>query len=474
MLSSYSRLNFLHRFLATLLAGFALVAASSAVRADDQKPQPPSLTDDGHDAFSKLGPLVDAKNYDAAIDILNQLIAKVPDFTYDRMLADDTLAKLYWQGKNDPQSALNHFEHVQEILAQHPEYFDAKDRLDHLQYMAEIYYVVAEGIKSDKALQQHYMDRSIDYLHQWLTQTRKPRADDEYLYATLLFYKAMGDPEHIDLGLMKQAREATERALELDIKPRDSYYHLLAYECQATGDFAGAASYLELLTTLKPNEKDYWSGLVATYSNIQSSDTDQRQQRIDCARMINALERAQARGYMTDQKDNQLLVSLYLEVQQYGKATELMEQGLHSGAIEDKVDNWEYLAESFEQTGSNLDAIRVLKEGEQAHPDNGDLDALISEIYSFDYNSEQTYAYAKRAVEKGHLSRRFEFVTYQRLAYAAYELGKYDEALQVVRTAMRLPGGRSQGRELKNFESGIIEQIKEQKRARAAAEGALQ
>ncbi len=466
------RLSAFSRILCLLLAGAGLFCATPhRMRAEDAANEPPDLTDEGHEDFPKVGPLVDAKNYDAAIAVLNELISKVGADSFDRFLAEDTLGKIYWQAKSSPTEAQGHFEQAEQIARQHPNYFRERERLEHLQLMAELYYTIGSAMKDDKVGQQRYLDLSSDYLKRWLSQTKSPRGDDEYLYATLLFSKAIVNPDKVDVDLMKQAREATEKALRLEIRPKDTYYHLLAYECQSTGDLEDAADYLELLTTLKPTNKDYWSALVAVYNNIiVGADKDPKKQRIYYARMINAQERAQALGYMNTPRENQNLVSFYNQVGQYGKATELMEKGLRNGAIEDKLDNWIYLAECYEQIGSNQDSIRVLKDAEARYPDIADVDALLSEFYGNNYDTKETYNYAAKAVAKGNLSKRFNYVTYQRLAYAAYELGKYQDALDAVHQALQIPG--SPEGELKRFERGILDAIKHEEDIKKAAEAA--
>jgi tetratricopeptide (TPR) repeat protein len=205
------------------------------------------------------------------------------------------------------------------------------------------------------------------------------------------------------------------------------------------GDYKTAADYFEILVKLKPTNKDFWAQLFQCYNNIASnSEKDPKIQRIYYARAINTVERAQALGIMKAPRDNFNLVSMYYAVGQFGRATDILHAGLKNGSIESNEANWTNLSYFYQQVGDNLTAISSLKEAMTRFPQSSDLDFKIAQIYQDEYNTQETYNWCKSAVEKNHFKAYKAANAYQFLAYSAFELQKYDEALVAVDKAIEL------------------------------------
>jgi tetratricopeptide (TPR) repeat protein len=454
------------RFL-NLLVCAALLALPLTGRAQDSKePEPPSLGEKTSTAFQTLQPLLNAKNWTAVMNILDGLLPQVDPNSYDNLVINDMLWKIYWQGLEKPDLAAPALEKVINLAQIHPEYLPAKDRIDKLQFAGQLYYVQAIALKNDPAGQRALYEKSMGFMKRWLDANPHPKSDEVYLYAVLLYQKAVVDPDHIDMAVLNEAMTQTHRALSLEIHPRDSLIQLLAVEDQQTGDLAGASICLEQLVKMKPMNKDYWAQLMALYINLAGGDKNPEHMREFYACAINTVERAQTLGFLKSQKDNYNLVTMYNQVGQFGKATELLYKGLKSHGIDSTLSNWLILAYFYQQVGENLQAINVLKEAEDLFPESGDIDRQIADIYYQDDNTEMVYEYCKKAIAKGHLQQQKPFTTYQLEGFSAYELGKYDEALAAVEKAISFPGSP---KDLKVFRKGIEDAIK----AKAATKDAI-
>jgi len=400
---------------------------------------PPQFSDKTAEGLKNLQPLVDSKNWDAAIALLNGLATANPADSYDNFFVEDLLGKLYWQGKDEPAIAVQHFLKVIEMGKVHPNYTNTKDVNEHILWLARANYQVAIGIKNDPAAQRAAYDEAARYLKEYLATTRTPSGDDEFLYAMLLYSKASAVPGKIDLPTMKEAEEATRKCMTLQIHPKNELYQLLVAELVERGDYTDAADYFELLVKLKPTNKDFWAQLFQCYNNLaNNAEKEPKVQRVFYARAINTIERAQALGIMKAPRDNFNLVSMYYAVGQFGKATEIMHAGLKAGTIESTEGNWTNLSYFYQQVGDNLSAIAVLKEALVRYPQSSDLDFKIAQIYQEDYNTQLTYDWCKSAVEKNHFHAYKAVNAYQFLAYAAFELQKYEEADVAVTKAIEL------------------------------------
>jgi tetratricopeptide (TPR) repeat protein len=455
---------------AALLLAAAVIAGlpAAAFASDNPDQNPAELSEDVSDAFAKLKPIIDAKDWDGALALLTDIQAKEAADSYDRVVTLDTAAKIYFQGKDDPKKAAECWAEVMGILDRHPNFMSHRDTLEHLQYLAQCYYMVGSDPKlKDAAAKRESLDRSMQYMKRWLDLTAKPRSNDILFYTTLLYYKAVANPEKIDKVVLKEAQDEAELGLLSRTHPEEQFYQLLIVMYQQLGEFQKAADMLEFAVTKKPS-REYFEELVAIYNNLASSaGKDEKAQRSYYARAINAIERAQKLGFLKTPKDNYNLVSMYNQVGQYGKAIDLMYAGLKDGTIESTAKNWAILAYFYEQLDRDDDAIKVFKEAEAIYPEDGEFDWQIANIYYQMDNSNLVYEYCKKAIAKGHLEAK-PYQVYQLYAYVSFSLGKYEDALNACETALKSPGAPQ---ELNRLYQGIQEAIQQSALQKAAIEG---
>jgi hypothetical protein len=452
-----------------LLAAFSLACVSFTYA---QEKEAPSFKEDTSAAFQNIKPLLDSKNWDGAIALLDGIIAKNPADSYDTFVSSDTEAKIYFQGKENPYKAVTIWEGMMKVLNQHPDYLVAKDAIQHEQFLAQGYYMVALGLKSNDPRQRDYYDRSIGHMSKWIAQTPKPRQEDRLFYTSLLYYKAVSNPDHADPVYLAKAREQIEYALKSELKPREPFYQIYVVILQQEGQTELATHYLEHLVSIHPQSRDYWLQLMAAYNNLAgNSEKNPDKQRAYYARAILTVERAQKLGFLNTPKDNYNLVTLYNQVSQFGVATELMYEGLKNGKIENDLKNWEVLAYFYLQVNRELQAISVLKEASQIpqFAEMGEINKQIAEIYYGLDNTQEVYNNCKIAAAKGHLGAK-AYATYQLLSFSAYSLGKFTDALEACDTAMSFKNAPI--KDLARLKQGIKEAIaaREVEKAQAKAQ----
>jgi hypothetical protein len=457
---------FSFRFSSIVLAACALAGVSSSYAQDKE---PPSLNEDTSAAFQNIKPLLDAKNWDGALAILDGIIAKNKPDSYDTFVAQDTEAKIYFQGKENPLKAVTLWEGMMNVLSQHTDYLVPKDAIQHEQFVAQGYYMVALGLKANDPRQREYYDRSIAHMTKWIAQTPKPRQEDRLFYTSLLYYKAVSNPDHADAVYLSKAREQIELAFKSEIKPREPFYQIYVVILQQQGETELATHYLEYLVSVHPQSRDYWLQLMAAYNNLAgSSDKNPDKQRAYYARAILTVERAQKLGFLNSTKDNYNLVTLYNQVSQFGVATELMYEGLKNGKIENDLKNWEVLAYFYLQVNRELQAISVLKEAAEIpqFSEMGEINKQIAEIYYGLDNTQEVYNNCKIAVTKGNLGAK-TYSTYQLLSFSAYSLGKYEDALEACDKAMSFKNAPV--KDLARLKQGIKEAIAAREAVKAQA-----
>jgi tetratricopeptide (TPR) repeat protein len=482
MVSSRFSLRFLSRlcFAAVLLA--CLAGIRPVARADDSSNQPPpELEDKTQEGLKNLQAIVDAaetathngesedaaQKWQQACDLLEGLIPQTKEGSYDRWVVEDTLAKILWQGRNDPDDAIGHFLAAEQILETHPNFVASeKDRLDHIKWIGQAYYQKAIAIKHDPAAVHEAYAQSLRYMQQYLSATPQPDPQDEMLYSMLLYSQATVDPKNPDRAMLAEAEKSTRLALTLSTHPRPDLYTLLIAELMEENNYREAADYIELLITLKPTQKDLWEQLWQIYNQLASdaaNHNDHAMEREYLARAILAMERAQRLGYLSKPSDNYNLVTLYSTAGQTQTAVKLLDKGLHDGAIDSTPLNWEYLANFYLQIDKPNEAISAMKDAIERFPDDSDLYLEVAQFETQVLNTQASFTYAKEAVEHNHFTRTKKWQANQMVAYAAYELQKLDDALEAVNAAIREAPreARSTKADLVRFRQAIEAAIKQ-------------
>lgn len=388
----------------------------------------------------------EAKNYDAALAAINAQFAKLKDPTsFDAAVLLQVKAQTLLQ-KSDFANAIAPLEQALMLSdAKTPTYFDERISQEFLFYLAQLYFQEASNTK-DAATIAKYYDKADQYMGRWLKNNKKPNPDAMLFYASLIFNRAAQDTEHPDTNAVKRALDIVERAMRMSTHPKDNLYVLKLVCLQHLSRNEEAAELLELLVKQKPDNRNYWQQLAALYLGQQQD-----------IRAILAFERAQANGFMNSPKDNFNLVGIHFNIGQYERAAELLEKGLHNGTIENEQKNWELLAYSYQQLNRDLKAIDTLKEAAKVFPHaNGQLEYLIAQNYYTMEKLDDALPFLVTSVKKGGGNKPHS--TYLFLAFIAYELKKFDIALDAADRAIATPEGKAEGQRMKQ---AILDIIKE-------------
>lgn len=421
-------------------SAYVLVAVLSAillaVPAHSQSGQkvPHSIGEKTSEAFQKLRPLQEAQNYAGMLAVLDAV--QVAPNSYDEALILDMKAKIYAM-TNQFSKAIAPWERAVQLSDQF-NYFPERQTLETVSLLAQLY--GQEGSTSkNPAQQQQYFSKAIGYFQRFLEKTKKPTPEMMMAYASILYYKAIADPNNVDQSALGEARKVVERGLLSAVKPRDGFYQLLLTLQQQQNDLAGSAEVLELLLKQQPTKKDFWQLLMASYLQLSEkvSKSDPVLSREYLVRAIVTCERAQALGHMKTAKDSMNLVSLYLMAGQFTRGTEILYNGMKKGEIESEPNNWRVLGRYYLEANMNQRAVDVLKEASKLFPKNGEIEMQIAQIYIQMENNREALKHAKAAVAKGNFEGTKPFSAHYLIAYTAYDLGEIDEAHQAIEVASR-------------------------------------
>jgi tetratricopeptide (TPR) repeat protein len=436
--------------LTTLLLAAGLSASLSAVgRAEE--PTPPQISDDIADLINNdLRPASDAKEWDKALGIIEKGLSKAAADSYDAAVLYQIKAQTLFQKSSTSSSdALVALERCLAIDDQH-HYFTEKSHLETLYLVAQLNYQEGAAIKDPKRRAAFYT-KSDQALERWIKDNKEFTPENCYFIAVLYFSR--GQPEEetpgvepkADAALMEKALYWTDRDLYSTIRPRDSVYQLKLAELFQLGRYSETAELLELLVTMKPENKSYWQQLASSYQQLATTATEKKDDRAAYSyniRIILTIERAQKLGIMNSPKDNYNLVGIYFNIGQFSEACRLLEQGLRDGSIERTRPNYELLANSYQQLHREYKAIETLKDAAKVFPHSGQIEYQIAQVYFTIDKYKEAFEHmkvceAKGGTEKPHIGWLF-------YAYLALDLKEYDEAIKAVAEAAKYPEAKTE------------------------------
>lgn len=447
-------MNFIHtafRRIArgSLLAGIGLaLLAAPAVRlsaqSGDDTERPRQLTDDTQAAFNKVWPLIEAKNWEQAIPILNEVLAKAKPESYDNAMASVILAQVYLQrntpGGSDYAAAVPLLENVLRLG-----YHDEARMLDFTFLLAQLHNMSGNAARAE------------ELAFRWLEISPKWKIENVIFYCSVVLQRAQSKEGKVDLDAVNRALGVLKKAMLTFPTPTEQLYQVLAISYQLNNDYEQAAEIFEILVSKWPKNKQYWQQLYALYVNSNQM-----------LRAILTLERAQAVGILNSPKDYLSKVGLYYNLQRFDKVIEILEAGLKDGNIEQEANNYELLAAAYQQTFQEFKAIDTYKRAIEKFPESaGKYYISITNLYW----EMQKYADALENIEKGLATGNVENPgkLYMFGAYICFELRRYEHGLKLLDKAKPLLGDSQQ--EKQEFEglSNSIKDAIDREKAQAAA-----
>jgi len=429
--------------LSSLTRRFLALAALSAATALFAQERDYSFADETVETLQKYKAASEAKDNKLALSILDGLLAKVPADSYDAAFILVQKAQLYVQ-TGEYAKAIEPMERgVRLSDSKKPTYFEDRQSKELYFFLFQLFFQEASNTKDPTVIASYY-DRAQKAIERWFVLVPQSSADAQMFFAQLLISKALLDPNKPDKPLLEKAIVEIDKGMLLATRPKDTFYLLKLVCLQQLDHNAESAELMEIVVKQKPDTSTYWQQLAALYLSLGQD-----------VRAIVTIERAQAHGFMNTPKDNYNLLGIYFNAGQFEQASELLEKHLRAGTIENDPKNWELLANSYQQLQRPMKAIEALKDATKEFPKSGQLELLISQAYTQIDKPEDALRHIQAAIAKGNLSKPYQ--AYLSLSYTAYQLKKFDIALDAAKKAAEYPEGAKDGNSMVKALEGIIQ-----------------
>ena len=168
-------------------------------------------------------------------------------------------------------------------------------------------------------------DQGLDYLKKWFSNEPKPNADS-HIVAASAYYQ---------LKNYEQLIFHVEQAIRQTSAPRMDWYDLLLAAYFEQKNYRKAAQTLELIVTIKPNNKGYWLQLAGMYQELKEEK-----------QAVAAYELAYQKKLLSEEEIKDL-INLYLYLEMPYKAANTLEKELAIGGVSENQKNLTLLADSW-------------------------------------------------------------------------------------------------------------------------------
>lgn len=398
-------------FLGAILVSGAFLPATARAATPEPATPAPELSNSISEAIATIRPLLEAddpKTYPELQRKLDEIISKYKPQGYDLAYINQLKVRVLIGSDQGPKAVAP----LESILSGN--YFPKDAQLGMVFILAQLYMQEA-GSTSDAKVQEQRLNQARQRLESWFAATPEPMlgatnlsmyCDATALYANCLFF----------LKDFKKSYETAKNLVRLSIEPNDQAWVLLFAAQQEAGLNAEAADTFELFIRKFPNRKDYWMQLTQAYL---SSDQP--------LRAILTYQRAQEHGFMNSRSDYMNVFGLYYRLEEYSRASELLESWIKSGKVDDSEENWELVSVCFANLRRD-DAVRTVLNESRTRFKTGNLDFQYAQYLWYDGKYKDGLAAATEAWKKGGLKKAGKTALF--LATANFEQRNIDLALQ--------------------------------------------
>lgn len=418
-----------------LFAGLLVIAVPAPALLAQTQPAKKEVSEKTGGALGQLLPLIEAKNYDASLALIQPLIKTAAPGSYDLYVLSQIKAQILLnQGKF--LDAIPPLEVVLRLADGNPVFFDPAANLEQLNLLAQLHYQRASETKRPADQKAGY-ETALAYITRWLERSPKPTAEALILNTSLLYQLGSLDPEKTDRARIREAITKAREAMLLALKPSNQLLLLLAACHLQLGENTLAAEQLETLAARDPGNSTAWSRLQSIYLASAADPEKTREARAMNLRALHTIERAQTNGHLDTPRDHYTRIAILFNIQQYDRAAALLEKGLADGTLENTKRNWELLASAYQQLDQPARALDALARATAKFPADGPLEFSLAQFLHQTGDQARAYDRARSAHAKG-VEKTGQVEIW--LAYLAYELGRHREA-QTWIDAARASGG---------------------------------
>jgi len=391
----------------TLLIGLAVARPvlaqddeSEAQRRSEQQKtkQAQAVSKEVYDRIQKAQDLVDAKDFQGALKLLNQLYNPDKLTEYEQANVLNYIGFVYYNMEDIP-NALKTYERMVAIPS-----LEEQMKKQVMYTLAQLY-----------TMQEQY-NKALTTLDKWFLLEPNPAPEPFILKAQNLYqvkrYKDMIQP------IENAMRIAKERGKEV----REDWYVLLNFAYFQQEDYRKVRDIQKILLANWP-KKRYWFSLAGAYTELGEDKN-----------LINAYAAANDQGMFEKESEFVTMAQLYMQREVPYKAATLLEKEMAAGRVSKNAKNYRLLSQAWTLAMEDEKAIPALKEAARLS-DDGELDVRLANAYLNTGNYSDCADAARNGLKKGKLKSPDNAQI--SLGMCLYNLHHYNDSISAFEAAAR-------------------------------------
>ncbi len=306
--------------------------------------QAQAVSKDVYDKITKAQEAVDAKKYNDALKILNNMRkgGKLTEYELQNVL--NYVGFVYYNMDNITE-AMKAYEEMIRI----PSIED--------QIKKSTVYTLAQL----NTMEENY-DKSLSLLDEYFVLEINPASDPYILYAQVLYQLN----RYADM--VKPIRNAMDIAVKREKEVREDWYVLLNFAYFQQEDYAMVRDIQKTLLMKWP-KKRYWFSLAGAYTELGEDEN-----------LIYAYDAAHAQGLLEKEAELITMAQLYMQAEVPYKAALLLDSEMIGGRVSKSAKTYRLLSQAWTLAQEDESAIPALKEAARLS-DEGELDLRLGNAY---------------------------------------------------------------------------------------------
>ena len=391
--------------LAVIVGTLAFSTSFAQKRADPDEDntktkQAQAVSKDVYEDIQKAQELVDEKDYNGALRLLNNLYNPDKLTEYEQANVLNYIGFVYYN-MDDVKNALRTYERMLAIPTLEP------------QMAKQTTYTMVQLLTMDEQY-----SKALTTLEKWFLLEPNPAPEPFILKAQNLYqvqrYKEMVEP--IETAM----RIANER----DKPVKEDWWNLLNFAYFQQENYQKVRDIQKILLQNWPKSR-YWKSLAGAYTELGEDE-----------KLIYAYDAAHTQGMLVKDTEFVTMAQLYLQAEVPYKAATLMQEKMDAGVVPKTEKHYRLLSQAWQLSMEDEKAIPALKAA-AALASDGELDQRLANSYLNIGEYGDCVTSANKAISKGGLKNPDNAQI--SLGMCLYNLRRYADAKAAFRTAGKVP-----------------------------------
>lgn len=356
-----------------------------------------------YDTITKAQEAVDAKDYPAALKILNALYNPDKLTEYEQANVLNYIGFVYYN-MDDVNNAISTYEKMVAIPTLEPQ-----QKKQTLYTLAQLH-----------TMQENYV-RALDTLDQWFLMETNPAPEPFILKAQNLYqverYGDMIEP------IENAMQVAEKRGKEL----KEDWWVLLNFAYFREENYAKVRDIQKVLLVSWP-KKSYWFSLAGAFTELGQDEE-----------LINAYASAHTQNMLEKEAELVTMAQLFMQREVPYKAGQLIEKEMAAGRISKEGKNYRLLSQAWQMAMEDEKAIPALQEAARLTED-GELDIRLGNAFLNTGDYGECVKSVRAGIRKGGLKSPDNAQI--SLGMCLYNERDYDGAIEAFRAAGRVDRSR--------------------------------